>query len=43
MASPPACSSSAGMLSTPADFLFLSDLIAASTSLNIGRSYWLVE
>ena len=31
--SPPACTSSAGMLSTPADFPFFSDCTAASTSL----------
>ena len=31
--SPPAWTSSAGMLSTPADFRFFSDCIAASTSL----------
>ena len=31
--SPPAWTSSAGMLSTPADFLFFSDCTAASTSL----------
>ena len=44
MASLPACTSSAGMLSTPADFIFLSDVTAASTSsLYIGRSSWLVE
>ena len=35
MASPPACTSSAGMLSTPADFLFLSDVTAASTYASI--------
>ena len=44
MALPSACTSSAGMLSTPADFLFLNYVTAASTSsLNIGRSSWLVE
>ena len=32
-ASPPACASSAVMLSTPADFPFFSDCTAASTSL----------
>ena len=32
MASPPACTNSPGMLSTPADFPFLSDFTAASTS-----------
>ena len=32
MASPPACTSSAGTLSAPADFPFLSDFTAASTS-----------
>ena len=37
--SPPASTSSAGMLSTPADFPFFSDCTAASTSLRrIGRS-----
>ena len=32
MASPPACTNSAGMLSTPADFPVFSALTAASTS-----------
>ena len=32
---PPACINSAGMLSTPADFLFFKDLTAASTSSRI--------
>ena len=39
MASPPACTSFAGILSTPADFLFLSDFTASSTSSR--RMGWL--
>ena len=39
--SPPAWTSSAGMLSTPADFPFFSDCTATSTSLRrMGWSVW---